>query len=74
MNRLKNMNELDKFNVYGLYQICALNEDLFHSYSRMVQNELINLIENIFYEKKVINIPPYIINNQKYLIKNRYKY
>ena len=74
MNTLKKMNELDKFNVYGLYQICALNGDLFHSYSRMVQNELINLIENIFYEKKVINIPPYIINNQKYLIKNRCKY
>ena len=73
METLKKMNELDKFNVYGLYQICSFNRDHINGYSRMLRNELINLIENVFYDKKIINIPEFIINNQKYLIKNRYK-
>jgi hypothetical protein len=57
MNTLKKMNELDKFNVYGLYQICAFNRDHINGYSLMLRNELINLIENVFYDKKIINIP-----------------
>ena len=47
MNTLKKINELDKFNVYGLYQICAFNRDHINGYSRMLRNELINLIENV---------------------------
>jgi len=69
MNTLKKMNELDKYNVYGLYQICSFNRDHLHGYSRMLRNEIIDLIENVFYEKKIINIPPYVLNNKDYLKK-----
>jgi hypothetical protein len=47
------MSELDKYNVYGLYQICAFNRDHLNGYSRMLRNEIINLIENVFHEKKI---------------------
>jgi len=54
METLKKMNELDKFNVYGLYQICSFNRDHINGYSRMLRNVLINLIENVFITKLLL--------------------
>lgn len=69
MDKLDNTN-INKYNMFGLKEICRYNRNIFMNYNRMGRDELLVYVKNkINDDENIINIPPFIYNNYKCYMK-----
>jgi hypothetical protein len=72
MNILTHSN-FDKFNVYGLKEICRYNRDIFMNYNSLMRDDLCKYVLSKINEGSEILIPPFIENNNNCFIKYKLK-
>ena len=68
MEFINNIEELEKFNVYGLKQLCKYNRDYFNGYNIMRRDDLFKEIEKVIINDNIILKKPQFINKVCYKI------
>ena len=70
--------EIIRYNILGLREICRYNRDIFSSFNRLSWDELYLLLCRKIDENNIIKVAPFILNNNFYIrkinIKLYYKY
>lgn len=63
----------NKYNIYGLKEICRYNRDIFICYNSLLRDELINYIKSKLNNKYKIKIPLFINNDSRCIAKYKIK-
>ena len=68
MDTLK-IDDIHKFNLLGLKEICRCNRDIFSAFNYLQHDELKILMKNQINQNNIIKIPEYIVKNTKFIRK-----